>query len=190
MIPEGYRERGDGFAVWLDNRVTANNADGVLSTPMLPSPFLVVSLFVFRATNLLGSCQVTVVDAPITQAAVADRLVPIVGVQLFPAGPDLPLLAGPGEETGIGEELGSSDALAYWPWYLHDRPGALALWVRKHVVLAGATGYQVGASIWPLERTGDPAVTGTGGILPLAFGLGRQLVPYAGPHAAAWSGRR
>ena len=194
MIPEGWQVRGDGLAVLLDNRVTANNGDGVLSTPMLPGPFLVVSVWLFRTGSLPGSCQVSIVDAPVRQEAVVDVKIPIIGDQLFPVGPDLALFAGPGEQVAIGPSQGALDALTAWPWYFHPRRGALALWVRKHTVLAGSAGFQAGVSVWPLERTDRERelrerAEALGMIPPLVVQR-RGERTYAAPHAATFNGRR
>lgn len=192
MIPAGFRVRGDGLAVVLRNQFVLPGfaADGVVSTGMLPAPFLVVSVWVASTLSPAGSCQVTVVDAPITVAAVADQLLPMVGAQLFPFGPSLPFLAGPGEPPAIGPVQGSTDALEFWPWYLHERPGALALWVRQFSVQGG---WQALVSLWPLERVDEAPLAR----VPLAAErvpdggtVGPPRVPYQWPNAAVFNGRR
>ncbi|MGH7751467.1 MAG: hypothetical protein ACREN5_01510, partial [Gemmatimonadales bacterium] len=168
--------------------VTAANADGVVSSPLMSGPLLVVAVQLYRAGTGVGTTQVTVVDVPIRRDAVAGELLPIVGTLLFPAGPARALLAGAGEESLIGPTNNSTDAIAVWPWYLKERPGAIALWVRKSGV--GTMAVQAQVSVWELERE---AVVDEGPFLgqrAWARVVARRELRYLAPHASVFNGRR
>ena len=155
LIPAGYEWRGAGRCLVLENRNPAADSDSVVSSALLRGPFLVAAVGLSSDTGTGSSCQLSVVGAPLRQAGVAGALLPIAGVQLFPAGPSAPLLAGVGEEAPIGEAWAPYFPTMYWPWYVHPESGALALWVRRHGVAVPT--WTAHVSVWDLEQVG-PAV--------------------------------
>lgn len=149
MIPAGYRVRGDGRCVVIDCNVPAALADAVVSSDVLPGPFLVVSVLLWEAVpDLTSGALLTIVPAPIRIAAVANVRLPISGVQLFAGGPSA--LAGATQPDPIGDASGRGNQTGYFPWFLYDGDsGALALWVRAGL---GVMRWWAAVSVWPLER--------------------------------------
>lgn len=149
MIPPGYRVRGDGRCLVLDCNVPAALADAVVSSAVLPGPFLVVSVQLWEAVpDLTSGALITIVPAPVNINAVAEVRLPIFGVQLFAGGPPGVISTQPdpiGDASGRGTETG------YFPWFLYTGDsGALALWVRNPGV--GAMRWWAAVSVWPLEE--------------------------------------
>ena len=149
MIPAGYRVRGDGRSVVLDCNVPVALADAVVSSALIPGPFLVVSALLWEAVpDMTPSALVTIVPAPINITAVASVRLPISGVQLFAGGPShiAPVIS----PDPIGDGSGRGNEIGYWPWFLHEGSGALALWVRNPGI--GTMRWWAALSVWPLAR--------------------------------------
>ena len=149
MIPEGYRVRGDGRCLVIDCNVGAALADAVVSSAVIPGPFLVVSVLLWEAVpDLTSGALLTIVPAPVNINAVANVRLPIFGVQLHAGGPSATQPAT--QPDPIGDASGRGSDTGYFPWYLHEESGALALWVRSPSL--GAMRWWAAVSVWPLER--------------------------------------
>lgn len=148
MIPAGYQVRGDGRSVVVDCNAGAALADAVVSSAVIPGPFLVVGALLWTSADLTSGALLTVVGAPINVNAVAGVRLPISGVQLFAGGPSF---VGSLDPDPIGDASGRGTHIAYWPWYLYDGDsGALALWVRNPGI--GTMRWWAAVSVWPLVR--------------------------------------
>ena len=149
MIPEGYRVRGDGRCLVLDCSAPAGLGDAVVSSAVLPGPFLVVSVLLWEAVpDMTSGALLTIVPAPVNINAVAGVRLPIFGVQLHAGGPSA--LSGATQPDPIGDASGRGSDTGYFPWFLYEGDSAaLALWVRPAL---GAMRWWAAVSVWPLER--------------------------------------
>jgi hypothetical protein len=126
VIPEGYRVRGDGRCLVIDCNVGAALADAVVSSAVIPGPFLVVSVLLWEAVpDLTSGALLTIVPAPVNINAVANVRLPIFGVQLHAGGPSATQPAT--QPDPIGDASGRGSDTGYFPWYLQEESGALAL---------------------------------------------------------------
>lgn len=149
MIPPGYRVRGDGRCLVLDCNAPAGLGDAVVSSAMLPGPFLVVSVLLWEAVpDMTSGALLTIVPAPVNINAVAGVRLPIFGVQLFAGGPSATQPAT--QPDPIGDASGRGNDTGYFPWFLYEGDSAaLALWVRPAL---GAMRWWAAVSVWPLEE--------------------------------------
>lgn len=180
---------GHGYCVDVSVNVGPFDADGVVSSAMLAGPFLVVACMLRIASN--ASAMLTVVDAPIRVDAVANTFLGRVGKELFSVGPDAPFEAAVGSEPPIGDVEGAVEGQAYWPWYVHERSAAVALWVRNHSAVIANRAAFGSVSVWQLERVRPELRVRSGDVFPLLHVLEGPLgpVPYVRPHAAAFNGQ-
>ena len=133
----------------LDCNVPVALADAVVSSAVLPGPFLVVSVLLWEAVpDLTSGALLTIVPAPVNINAVAGVRLPIFGVQLHAGGPSA--LSGATQPDPIGDASGRGSDTGYFPWFLYEGDSAaLALWVRPAL---GAMRWWAAVSVWPLER--------------------------------------
>ncbi|MGH7752674.1 MAG: hypothetical protein ACREN5_07645, partial [Gemmatimonadales bacterium] len=189
VIPDGFAPTGHGYCVDVAVEIATFDADAVVSSPVIAGPFLVVACMLRLAAST--SAMLTVVDAPVRVAAVLNTFLPRVGKELFSIGPEANLEAGAGEEPPIGDVEAAVEGQSYWPWYVHERAGALALWLRNHSALGPVKRGFASVSVWQLERVTPEARIRSGEVFPLLHVLEGPLgpVPYVRPHAAAWNGQ-
>lgn len=137
--------------------VTASpTGEVVVSSPMIPGPFLVVGVQIGGRSVGDSSILVTVTGAPARFVGGAGERLSPHGAVLSPQGPPQLLLGIP--TIGYVDQL--SRPIRLWPWYVFTGDvGAVALWVRGHGGLF-AKDVSVLVSVWSLEDALRPEANG------------------------------
>lgn len=126
---------------------------GVVSTPMIRGPFVVVAAkFGFKGTSG-ASAALSVVGSPLREVFGVDRL-PVRGIPVIERGPAINVAG----SAVIGDPRLYPGRTYHWPWYVFEgTEGALALWVWKDLAVATIEVHAT-VSLWYLARTGAEAV--------------------------------